>query len=193
MGGERIRQLGSREVYRSPWMSVREDDVEFPSGLRGTFSVVDKSDFVVVLPFADDGFWLVEQFRYAVGRREWEFPQGGWPPGRQGSPPELAAAELREETGLTAGSLRHLGRLHAAPGYSSQDFDVFLATELSPGAADREDTEADMVHAWRPLAEIRAMIARAEFVDAHSIAALALYDLLGPVPPAGSVSSEPEN
>jgi hypothetical protein len=32
-----IRQLASREVYRSPWLSVREDDVEFPSGARGIY------------------------------------------------------------------------------------------------------------------------------------------------------------
>jgi 8-oxo-dGTP pyrophosphatase MutT (NUDIX family) len=178
VGGE-IRQLASREVYRSPWMSVREDEVEFPSGLIGTYSVVDKEDFVVVLPFADDGFWLVQQYRYPVGRREWEFPQGGWPAGRTGSAADLAAAELREETGFVADALGHLGRLHAAYGYSSQGYDVFLATGLTAGEVDREETEADMVHEWRSVASMRAMIAGGELTDAHSVAALALYDLRG--------------
>jgi 8-oxo-dGTP pyrophosphatase MutT (NUDIX family) len=172
-----IRQLSSREVYRSPWMSVREDEVQFPSGATGTYSVVDKQDFVLVLPYVDDGFWLVEQFRYPVGRREWEFPQGGWPAGHRGSPAELAAAELREETGLAASSLVHLGRLYAAYGYSSQGYHVYLATGLTQGEADREETEADMVHEWRSLTDIRAMISRGEFADAHSVAALTLYDL----------------
>ena len=171
-----IRRLGGREVYRSPWMSVREDDVEFPSGLRGTYSVVDKQDFVLVLPFADDGFWLVQQYRYPVGRREWEFPQGGWPDGRSGTVAELAAAELREETGFTAGSWTHLGRLFAAYGFCSQSYDVYLATDLSAGEADREETEADMVHEWRSVADVRAMIGRGEFADAHSVAALTLFD-----------------
>jgi 8-oxo-dGTP pyrophosphatase MutT (NUDIX family) len=172
-----IRRLSSREVYRSPWMTVREDEVEFASGLRGAYSVVDKQDFVVVLPFADGGFWLVQQYRYPVRRREWEFPQGGWPAGHAGLPAELAAAELREETGLRAGELRHLGRLYAAYGYSSQRYDVFLAADLEAGPVEREETEADMVHEWRSLTDIRAMIADGEFADAHSIAALALYDL----------------
>ncbi|MFN2563320.1 MAG: NUDIX domain-containing protein [Jatrophihabitans sp.] len=174
---DEIRQLSSREVYRSPWMSVREDEVEFPSGTRGTYSVVDKQDFVVVLPHADGGFWLVQQFRYPVGRREWEFPQGGWPAGHSGSAAELAAAELREETGFEADSLVHLGHLHAAYGCSSQGYDVFLAAGLTPGPTDLEPTEADMVHEWRAEAEVRTMIARGEFADAHSVAALALYDL----------------
>ncbi|MDT4912468.1 MAG: ADP-ribose pyrophosphatase [Pseudonocardiales bacterium] len=177
LGMDEIRQLASREVYRSPWMAVREDEVEFPSGTRGTYSVVDKQDFVVVLPYADGGFWLVQQFRYPVGRREWEFPQGGWPAGHTGPPADLAVAELREETGFEATSLRHLGHLYAAYGYSSQGYDAFLATGLTPGPTDREATEADMVHEWRPEEEVRAMIGRGEFADAHSVAALALYDL----------------
>jgi 8-oxo-dGTP pyrophosphatase MutT (NUDIX family) len=173
-----IRQLATREVYRSPWLTLREDDVEFPSGARGTYAVIDKRDFVVVLPFADDGFWLVEQFRYPVGRREWEFPQGGWPDGHDGTQEELAAAELREETGLVADSLTHLGRLYAAYGFCSQGYDVFLATGLTEGDAAREATEQDMIHEWRPLPEIRAMMRRGELADAHSVAALALYDLM---------------
>ncbi|HJQ42875.1 MAG TPA: NUDIX hydrolase [Jatrophihabitantaceae bacterium] len=176
MTGE-IRQLSSREIYRNPWLRLREDEVEFPSGETGTYSVIDKQDFVVVLPYAQDGFWLVEQYRYPVGRREWEFPQGGWSHGKTGSPEELAVLELQEETGHTAGSFTHLGRLYAAYGFSSQSYDVFLATELVAGEPDREVTEADMVHEWRSLADIRAMIRRGEFADAHSVAALALYDL----------------
>jgi 8-oxo-dGTP pyrophosphatase MutT (NUDIX family) len=172
-----IRQLASREVYRSPWLRVREDEVEFPDGVRGIYSVVDKPDFVLVLPYADGGFWLVEQFRYPVGRREWEFPQGGWPPGHTGSQTDLAAAELREETGLRAGTLRHLGRLHAAYGFCSQGYDVFLATDLTPGPADRETTEADMIHEWRAEPDLRGMIRDGTFADAHSLAALALFDL----------------
>jgi 8-oxo-dGTP pyrophosphatase MutT (NUDIX family) len=172
-----IRQLSTREIYRNPWLRLREDEVEFPSGARGTYSVIDKQDFVVVLPFADGGFWLVEQYRYPVGRREWEFPQGGWSHGKTGTPQELAVLELREETGFTAGSLVHLGRLHAAYGFSSQGYDVFLASQLEAGEPAREVTESDMVHEWRSAADVRAMIRRGEFNDAHSVAALALYDL----------------
>jgi 8-oxo-dGTP pyrophosphatase MutT (NUDIX family) len=173
----RISQLQTREVYRSPWLSVREDRVRFPDGSTGTYSVVDKRDFVVVLPEQDGGFWLVEQFRYPVGRREWEFPQGGWPSGATGTAHELAAAELREETGLHAAQLVHLGRLYAAYGYSSQSYDVFLATGLTPGPPNRESTEQDMVHRWMTAAQVRSMIAGGELRDAHSVAALALYDL----------------
>ena len=79
-----IRQLASREIYRNPWLRLREDEVEFPDGSTGVYAVVDKQDFVTVVPWSDGGFWLVQQFRYPVGSREWEFPQGGW--ARPGAP-----------------------------------------------------------------------------------------------------------
>jgi 8-oxo-dGTP pyrophosphatase MutT (NUDIX family) len=172
-----IRQLTTREVYRTPWMSIREDEVEFPSGARGIYSVVDKADFVLVLPFTGDGFWLVQQYRYPVASREWEFPQGGWATGKSGTSSELAAAELREETGLSAGAYEHLGRLYAGYGFSSQSYDVFLATDLVPGDAHREVTEQDMIHEWRATEDVVAMLRAGELADAHSVAAFALWQL----------------
>jgi 8-oxo-dGTP pyrophosphatase MutT (NUDIX family) len=119
---------------------------------------------------------LVQQYRYPVGSREWEFPQGGWPAGSTGSADQLAAAELAEETGWRAGRLDHLGRLFTAYGFCSQSYDVFLATELQPGQPHREATEADMVHRWFAERDVRDMIRRGTFRDAHSVAALALLD-----------------
>jgi 8-oxo-dGTP pyrophosphatase MutT (NUDIX family) len=170
-----VERLGGRELVRTPWLSVREDDIEFADGSRGTYTVVDKRDFAVVVPWTGEGFWLVQQYRYPLGRRSWEFPQGGWPSGRTGTAMELAAAELAEETGLRAGSLEHLGRLDASPGLATNAFDVFLATELRAGPPRREPSEADMVHAYFPAADVEAMVARGEFRDSNSVAALALY------------------
>ena len=130
-----------------------------------------------MLPWENNGFWLVQQYRYAVGSRQWEFPQGGWPQGHGGTIAELAVAELAEETGLRAARWNHLGRLFAAYGYSTQSYDVFLATDLTPGSPRREDTEQGMVHRWFAEDELRAMVRSGEFADSHSVAALALYDL----------------
>lgn len=171
-----IRQLSTREVYRNAWLRVREDDIEYADGSSGSYAVVEKQDFVTVLPWTGDGFWLVQQYRYPVQARAWEFPQGGWAAGHAGSAEQLAAAELAEETGLRAGSLRHLGRLFAAYGYCSQSFDVYLATDLTAGAPQREHTEQDMVHRWFSEPDVRAMVRAGEFPDSHSVASLALFD-----------------
>jgi 8-oxo-dGTP pyrophosphatase MutT (NUDIX family) len=171
-----IERRGGRIAFESPWLRLRVDDIVYPDGTLGQYSVVEKRDFVVILPWQDDGFWLVEQYRYPIRQRAWEFPQGGWRAGQTGSQAQLAVSELREETGLTAGTWHHLGRLFAAYGYSNQAFDVYLATELQSGEPDREHSEQDMVHRWVPLAELRAMIQDGRLADAHSVAALALFD-----------------
>ena len=175
-----VRTTGSREVYRNPWLRVREDAVERADGSAGVYSVVEKPHFALVLPHERDGFWLVEQFRYPVGRRAWEFPQGTWTAGSGGTPAELARAELAEETGLRAGSLRHLGRLDLAPGLSTQEFDVWLATDLTPGPTAREATEADMQQAFVTEAELRAMVREGRFTDGPSLAAYSLLLLARP-------------
>jgi 8-oxo-dGTP pyrophosphatase MutT (NUDIX family) len=176
-----MRMTSSREVYRNPWIRVREDDVELPDGSTGIYGVVERPHFGLVLPREDDGFWLVQQFRYPLGRRVWEFPQGTWSAGHDGSAEELARAELAEETGLRAGRLTPLGHLDLAPGLSNQEFDVWLATELTPGEVDREATEADMVHEFVPEAELREMVRTGRFTDGPSLAAYSLW-LLRPGP-----------
>jgi 8-oxo-dGTP pyrophosphatase MutT (NUDIX family) len=184
-----VRQLSSRIVYENPWMTVREDVVEQSDGSPGTYGVVDRPDFAVIVPRDDDGFWVVEQHRYPVGRRTLEFPMGGWPAGRTGSPADLARAELREETGLRAGRLTRLGHLSTANGFSSQGFDVFLAEDLTRGPTDREPTELDMVHRHVTRAELAELIRTGVVDDATTVAA---YGLLLVAEAGGAVVGEPE-
>jgi 8-oxo-dGTP pyrophosphatase MutT (NUDIX family) len=166
----------SKIVFENPWLRLRVDEIAYGDGSSGTYAVVEKKDFVVVLPWDEGGFWLVEQYRYPVRRRCWEFPQGAWPSGQGGGQAELAAHELREETGHTASDWTHLGRLFAASGYSNQSFDVFLASDLVAGEPNREHSEQDMIHRWFALGEVRAMVTGGQLADAHSVAALALLD-----------------
>lgn len=174
-----MRQVSSREVYRNPWMRVREDVTELPDGTRGLYGVVEKPDFAVVVPREADGsLWLVSQHRYTIDRRSWEFPQGAWPPGSAGGEPvALAQAELREETGFTAGSWTHLGWLASAYGYATQGFDVWLAEDLVPGPHDREPTEGDMEARRVTVAELEDLVRSGALVDGDTLAALTLLRL----------------
>ena len=173
-----VRRVGSRVAYRNDWMSVREDDIEFADGTRSIYGVVDKPDYAVVIAVEGTGddtrFHLVEQYRYAIERRSLEFPMGGWPAGRSGTAGELARAELREETGLTADSWTHLGHLVQSTGHSSQGFDVYLAAGLTAGAHDRELTEGDMEHRTVTEDEFCALVGDGTITDSPSVAAYGL-------------------
>jgi 8-oxo-dGTP pyrophosphatase MutT (NUDIX family) len=170
-----VETLSTRVAYENPWMTVREDEVRWPDGSTGIYGVVEKPDFAVVAPRGDGGWWMVEQYRYTIGRRAWELPQGGWAPGRSGPPEELARLELLEETGLTAERFEHLGHFHGSYGFSRQGFDCWLATGLTEGDPRREATEGDMVHRFVSDDELWAMVADGRVVDAHTLVALALY------------------
>jgi 8-oxo-dGTP pyrophosphatase MutT (NUDIX family) len=174
-----IERLESREIYRNPWLVLREDDIRRPDGSTGIYSVVDKQTYALVIPYDRNRFRLVEQFRYPLGARRWEFPQGTAPDLADAEPAELAARELREETGLRATSIEALGQLDTAPGMTSQRGWVFLATGITEGEADREHEEQDMRSAWFPREDVEQMIRSGVIADAQSIAAYGLFLLSG--------------
>jgi 8-oxo-dGDP phosphatase len=172
--GTDIRRLASEVVYEDNWMRLRLDQIERRDGSRGTYAFVEKADFAIVVPAENDGFHLVEEYRYPIGKRTWSFPQGGWPSGQAGRPEELARLELSQETGFRAGVLTRLGFLHCAHGISSQGGHYFLATELEPGAPEREQEEQDMRQAWVPRPRFEAMIGEGLITDDSTLAAYTL-------------------
>jgi len=169
-----IERVATREVYRNNWLTLREDDIRRPDGSAGIYAVVDKPTYALVIACDGDRVHLVEQFRYPLGLRRWEFPQGTAPDRADLDPAELAVRELREETGLSAGNMLRLGLLDVAPGMSSQRGWVFLATELTEGEHEREHEEQDMRSAWFTRTELERMITDGEITDAQTIAAYGL-------------------
>jgi 8-oxo-dGTP pyrophosphatase MutT (NUDIX family) len=172
-GGD-IHMLASGVVYEDSWMRLRRDEIERRDGSRGTYAFVEKPDFALVVPAENDGFHLVEEFRYPIRRRTWSFPQGGWPHGESGQPEELARLELAQETGLRARDLVKIGYLHCAHGISSQAGHYFLATGLEPGPPEREREEQDMCQAWVSRARFEEMIGEGLITDDSTVAAYTL-------------------
>jgi ADP-ribose pyrophosphatase len=175
-----IETISTRFVYENRWMRVREDTIRRRDGSTGIYGVVEKSDFVVIVPVEDDGqVHLVEQYRYPVKGRYWELPQGSWEQEPGADPMEMARGELREETGIDAAQMIYAGHLFEACGYSNQGFHIFLATGLRRGTADLEREEQDLVTREFTLSEVERMIRDGEIKDATTIAAFGLLRLKG--------------
>jgi 8-oxo-dGDP phosphatase len=178
--GPVIEQTSTRVVYENSHMRLREDGIRRPDGSTGTYAYVEKPDFALIIPMENGGFHLVEQYRYPVRRRSWEFPQGTFPSMAPTADPELLAREeLRQETGLTARAMRHIGHLHCANGQLSQGFDVFVATGLTQGPQELELEEQDLRCQWFGRAELDDMIRRGVITDDSSLAAYTLFLLDG--------------
>ena len=169
-----IRTLNSRVMYRNPWMTVREDDIERDNGTRGIYGVVEKCDSAIILAIEGDSIYLVEQYRYPIGANSLEFPQGSLER-NDVDPAEIAREELHAETGLLAAKLDCLGAIHIACGYANQRTYAFLATGLTRSAGQRDAEEHDLVVRKVSLAELQQLIRRNVITDAQTMAAWALY------------------
>jgi ADP-ribose pyrophosphatase len=178
MPHDRPKVTASRTVYENPWMRLREDELRWPDGSPGVYAVVEKAPAAVIAAVEDGDVWLVEQFRHTVGRRFWELPQGALDGSDERDGETIARTELAEETGVRAATLRHLGRMYFAYGMSDQCFDAWLASDLEAGEPDLEPTEHGLVARRIPLADVPAMVAAQQIVDAATIATLSLAGLL---------------
>jgi len=169
-----IRQVSTRVVYRNPWMTVREDEIERDNGAHGIYGVIEKADSAIILPIDGPYIYLVEQFRYPIGVTSLEFPQGSLER-NDIDPMEIARYELQGETGLVAEKLEPLGEIHIACGYTDQRTYAFVATGLTQSERAPDKEEHDLVVRKMSLVELAALIAHNAIKDAQTLAAWVLY------------------
>jgi 8-oxo-dGTP pyrophosphatase MutT (NUDIX family) len=170
MEGRFVRR-SRRLAYENPWITVWHDEVDRPDGSPGIYGVVHFANLAagVVALDDDDRIVLVGQHRYTLGEYAWEIPEGGVPEGEDAL--VGAQRELREETGLTAGTWRELGQMDLSNSVSDERAVMFLATDLTHGEAEPEPTEALEVR-WVPLAEAVEMVRDGRITDAMSVAGI---------------------
>jgi ADP-ribose pyrophosphatase len=180
-----MRTLSTREVYRNHWMRVREDVIERESGVHGIYGVIEKQDCAIILPIDGDHIWLVEQFRYPIGERALELPQGGWEADNV-DPEALARGELQEETGLIAARMTPLPWMWIAYGFARQRQHIFIAEDLTMAATKRDPEESDMEIVRIPIPVFEHKLRTGEIRDVCTLAAWASYQLYRsqPVVPA---------
>jgi 8-oxo-dGTP pyrophosphatase MutT (NUDIX family) len=173
-----IQTISSREVYRNPWIRVREDKILRSNGQPGIYGVVDKDDCAIIIPidFETNRIWLVEQFRYTIQQRALELPQGGWETAIE-NPEDLARDELQAELGLRASEMTYLGGLWIAYGFTNQKQHVFLATGLTPAEKVPDPEEHDLIPHVVPVDEFERMMLAGEIRDTCTLAAWGLYFL----------------
>jgi len=175
-----IRPLSSRVVYRNRWMTVREDEIERDNGTRGIYGVVEKPDSAIVLAIDGEWIYLVEQFRYALGVRSPEFPQGSLER-NDVDPAEIARQELQAEIGLVPEKLEYLGEIYIACGYANQKTYAFVATGLKPAERKPDAEEHDLAVRKVSLADLHRLIQDNTIKDAQTLAAWGLYHARKPV------------
>ncbi|MGH2370755.1 MAG: NUDIX domain-containing protein [Chloroflexota bacterium] len=161
---------GTREVYKNPWMRIREDQVIRPNGTPGIYGVVEFTPAVgVVAMTPDERVYLVGQYRYPMDEYSWEIITGYSDAGENLL--AGAARELREEAGLTAQRWTALGRCHISNSVTDQVGYLYLAQDLEEREATPDETE-DLAVKTLPLAEALAQAQASAILQGFSLVGL---------------------
>jgi ADP-ribose pyrophosphatase len=161
------KRSGTR-VYTGRVINLDVDLVEFPNGSTGELELFRHPGASAVVPFLSDPtgddpqILLIRQYRYAAGGYLYEIPAGRLDPGED--PATCAHRELREETGCTATTMRHLYTMYTTPGFTDERIHIFLATGLTQGEHAREADEFLTVEPVR-LAKALEMVKSGEIDD----------------------------
>lgn len=142
MPGQQLleKRLSGANIFRGVLLDVWRDEVVLPDGTSSIREYIRHPGAALIVPQLDDGRLIfVRQFRYALGRVMVELPAGKLDPGEDSA--VAAARELAEETGYHPGQLIRLGLIHPCIGYSNEQIEVYLATELEPAAGASEHDE----------------------------------------------------
>jgi 8-oxo-dGTP pyrophosphatase MutT (NUDIX family) len=167
--------LGEEVIYRGSVVTMARGFFEGPAGDRFERDIVHHPGAVVVVPLVDDTtVLLVRQFRAAAGQEILELPAGKRDVA--GEPTEVTAArELAEEVGRVAARIDLLGRFYNSPGFCDEFTWMYLARDLTVVAVDPQGIEEQTMTVEEVrLADVDALIAAGELVDAKTIIGLTL-------------------
>jgi len=128
-------------VWEGRIAAVRVDRFRYDDGSESEREIVAHPGAVAVVAHDGEHLYLVAQPREPVGEQALvELPAGKLDEEGE-SPLETAKRELAEEIGKGAREWRHLTTCFASPGFSDEEFHVYLATDLYDETADSGEEE----------------------------------------------------
>jgi ADP-ribose pyrophosphatase len=167
------RRVDRRTIYEGRVVDLVVDTVEFADGTRREREIVVHPGAVAILALDGDELVFVRQHRAPAERTLLELPAGTRDELDDGSvedPEVTAVRELAEETGLRAGTWRHLAHFWTAPGFATEVMDLYLATDLEPDH-EAETPEEERIEVERlPWRKALEMVESGDIADAKSIA-----------------------
>jgi ADP-ribose diphosphatase len=175
-----LPQINNRkQVAKSRLFAIEQIDLKFGNGVERVYERMQGSarGAVMVVPLIDnDTIILVKEYCAGTHSYELGFPKGLIDPGETAI--IAANRELKEEVGFGASKLEHLQKVAMAPTFFSGSMDIFIGHDLYTEKLIGDEPEPLEVIHW-PLKDYTSLLARSDFNEARSIAALMLtIDLL---------------
>lgn len=160
------KTISSKVVYEGPVFRIRQHVVDTVGG-NSVRDIVEHSGGAIMVAVRDDGRILVEkQYRKALESDFLELPAGKADPGE--APEVTASRELAEETGYTAGDVRHLVSFYPTCGYSNEHLHIYICKDLTRGEKHLDRDECIDLEWYEPDELIR-LIMKGEIQDGKTI------------------------
>lgn len=167
-------------AYSTPFISVENDNVEFPNGITGEYAVISNSQpcGALIIPLiARRGMGyigVVEQYRYPLKEFTLEFPRGG----ADNLESEGAAIEVREELGKPANRLDHLGTIYADTGILTTPISVWVALmDESNLDLDHQEEITGLEPRWMAEGDFIGKMSNGEIKCGLTLASYALFSI----------------
>lgn len=168
--------LDSGYLFQEPWLTVRKDKVQLPSGNTiPSYYVLEYPAWVCILGITKEGKMVMErQYRHGLGKVGYELCAGVVEE-MDISYLEAAKRELSEETGYGNGEWKSFIVVSANPGTHTNLTYCFLATGLEKICDSHQEATEDIAVELLTPAEVRALLERNEIFQAMHAAALWKY------------------
>lgn len=165
------KKISSKSIYRGV-IGFNEDTVKLIDGQIDTRVYTLHSGASAVLAFAEGKVLFVEQYRYPIKKITLEIPAGKRKKGQ--SYLACAKAELEEETGFKARSIKKLISYHPSGAFSDETLDIYFAQDLYKGKRHLDYDEFINVKLI-PFEKALKMVQSGKITDSKTVIALLYY------------------
>lgn len=164
-------KLSGRQIYKGV-VGFNKDQVTLPNGKTASRVYLAHRGASAVVAVENGQVYLVQQYRYPIGRSTWEIPAGKREEGQ--TPLACAKAELMQETGLRAAHWKKLTVFNPSNAFSTEFLHIYVATGLTRGENCPDEDEFLQVKKF-PLETVYKQIESGRLQDAKTIIGLLLY------------------
>ena len=166
------KTVSSKIIYSNKYFRIFEDGVKMPNQASGKYFFMHSKPALMIVPYDGKKVYMVNQYRYPLKRRLWEFPAGGL---EKKNFLLQARLELKEECGITAGQWTFLGDIAPAAGRIRAQNKTYLAEKLTFGQSMLEGSEADLISKGFTVNEVKKMIKTGKIISGWTISAFYLF------------------
>ena len=162
------KKIGTQLLYESKFVSVFDDKVVLPNGLKIDYTRIKLRDFVSIISTIDDKIVMIEILRYPQNCSSLEIPSGHIEDNE--SPEEAAIREFEEESGYKAEKMSKIMCFYPLS-RSTQRAHLFFASSLRKVKQKLEETEQIKVKLV-PVEEAKKMLRTGKITHPPTIIAL---------------------